>query len=944
MIHYPDSDAHLQSALDMDRSRAIQLPLWSDVGGAAAGLDGIGGAGGVGGAGGGHVAPTHPLLSRQPGVETGKSRYFCVLFAATVGCIIVIAASARTGTRSLARHRGGGIRIHLNSRNDGTQAAAAAAAANTPAILQNLFGSRSELVTQGLRRGGAPLLVDFGFAILDQLGIDSGDVGDMDGGNSVLGGGGTGGVRAALGSIPSALIRWTEESRVIDGDSVHDSVTALKPPILEVVEKARAEELAERRAKKKKQAEEEAARKEEEKKKKQEEEQAAAAAVKANAPKIEVSDGERVGSDQGQQHTSASAASTPSSEQVDPPAAAPVQPQDLGSSAITSAVVTRAAESLTVGGASTQQQQRTESSSSEAAARPADQLPAALGPLSPSPEEVTMEVQQSQQQQQQPPPPPPAQSAEEEDVNMETAESAPEGQHQQAASSQPPAAAGGGESDQNSMDIVRELLEFDSSVDPSTRRVNEEQQTAAGSSSSSNGEAQRQQQQSNQQPEAGPSGTTRPEGGGPDYSAILGIDVSELPEDVDPSFLAALPEEMRQEIIDDQRRRRRAAQQASAPAAAASSSASATDGGAGGVQEVSAEFLAALPPNIQEEVLAQQRMEAQRQAAANANPEAPVDPGEFLQNLPASLRQSVLADLEESQMSALPADLAAEAASLRREYDLRNHRAMMHDRFFGQVGGGGGAGGTGATLSSILRNAHRLTGSYHVIGSLGNASRDGWRSFRAGAPGGAYPASLLASTNLKIKGKQLLDNEGLSCLLILLFIDDPKINTTRLHRILKYLCYHGPTRDWVVNSLLSILEKSNEGRAMEGSSDKQQQQHHQNSGFDTPPAKIRKSTSKSSALTEGRENGKNGGNPQQSTAWLNISMDAALGFRANVFQVKPIPLVLGFVPSNKILLSGFRSKELVLEKRVTALGREDRIPSLSIPEHPPWSADTRWKC
>ena len=152
-------------------------------------------------------------------------------------------------------------------------------------------------------------------------------------------------------------------------------------------------------------------------------------------------------------------------------------------------------------------------------------------------------------------------------------------------------------------------------------------------------------------PGAGPSGTSS----GPDYSSILGIDVRELPEGVDPSFLAALPEDMRMEVIEEQRRlqtiRQRAAQQSEA-----------------GVTEVNPEFLAALPPNIQEEVLAQQRIEQQRQAAA-ANPEAPVDPGEFLQTLPESLRQSVLADMEESQISSLPADLAAEAQVLRRELE-----------------------------------------------------------------------------------------------------------------------------------------------------------------------------------------------------------------------------------------------------------------------------------
>ena len=74
--------------------------------------------------------------------------------------------------------------------------------------------------------------------------------------------------------------------------------------------------------------------------------------------------------------------------------------------------------------------------------------------------------------------------------------------------------------------------------------------------------------------------------------------------------------------------------------------------------------------------------------------EAPIDAGEFLSTLPASLRQSVLADLEESQLTSLPAELAAEAQTLRRELEQRN-RAVMHERFFGH---------SNAAITSILRN------------------------------------------------------------------------------------------------------------------------------------------------------------------------------------------------------------------------------------------------
>ena len=73
-------------------------------------------------------------------------------------------------------------------------------------------------------RRGAPLLVDVGYAILDSYENEMTDLDNLGGSSG----------RAALSSIPSALVRWNEESRVIDGDSVHDCVTALKPDIIQV--------------------------------------------------------------------------------------------------------------------------------------------------------------------------------------------------------------------------------------------------------------------------------------------------------------------------------------------------------------------------------------------------------------------------------------------------------------------------------------------------------------------------------------------------------------------------------------------------------------------------------------------------------------------------------------------------------------------------------------
>ena len=74
-----------------------------------------------------------------------------------------------------------------------------------------------------------------------------------------------------VNSVPSALSRWTVESRLLDGSSLHDCVNALKPDIIKHLEKLQMVEIQEKIA-------EEKAKKEENAKKK-----AAAATLAANA-------------------------------------------------------------------------------------------------------------------------------------------------------------------------------------------------------------------------------------------------------------------------------------------------------------------------------------------------------------------------------------------------------------------------------------------------------------------------------------------------------------------------------------------------------------------------------------------------------------------------------------------------------------------------------------
>lgn len=159
--------------------------------------------------------------------------------------------------------------------------------------------------------------------------------------------------------------------------------------------------------------------------------------------------------------------------------------------------------------------------------------------------------------------------------------------------------------------------------------------------------------------------------------------------------MAALPENIRQEVIAEQFRLQRLQQQRSNTGATPVQPSSSNTGTSNTFTEVNPEFLAALPLNIQEEVLAQQRAEQQRLAAANSNPETPVDAGSFIQTLPPSLRRQVLADMDDSQLALLPADLATEAQSLRQELETR-HR-QIQERFFSTH--------AGTALSRILRSA-----------------------------------------------------------------------------------------------------------------------------------------------------------------------------------------------------------------------------------------------
>ncbi|XP_017050710.2 LOW QUALITY PROTEIN: E3 ubiquitin-protein ligase HUWE1 [Drosophila ficusphila] len=317
----------------------------------------------------------------------------------------------------------------------------------------------------------------------------------------------------------------------------------------------------------------------------------------------------------------------------------------------------------------------------------------------------------------------------------------------------------------------------------------------------------------------------------PEVRAALGD--LEVPEGVDPSFLAALPSEMREEVIQEHLRMQRIRQRAQQNAIQIAHDS---------LVEVNPEFLAALPLNIQSEVLMQQRIEQQRQAAQTANPEDPVDTAAFFQNLPEALRQAILTDMEESQIASLPPELAAEAQFLRRDWESRNGaRLDTHP-----------ASNALSRFQSTLQSLDEARWHSSIwYDASGNAQPQHHQhttivhhhAHPHHAPTMGKPLALLMMEDENI----LLDPDSLATLLLFLFVEDQKMNSMRLHRVIRNLCHHEPTRDWIISALISIVQKTNEDNANFGA-------------------------------------GQAGGKPE----WLKLRVDAAFGYKSNIFLINKL--------------------------------------------------------
>ncbi|XP_072422626.1 E3 ubiquitin-protein ligase HUWE1 isoform X3 [Chiloscyllium punctatum] len=716
-----------------------------------------------------------------------------------------------------------------------------------------------------------------------------------------------------LSSIPTALTRWTEECKVLDAESMHDCVAVVKLPIIQHLESLRDEELEERREKRRKQlAEEEARREEKAKEEKENKEQNASQAVGSTRTANSSVQGDK------SQTGVSSSALTATNEAI---------------SNMAASIAEAALEAMRTQGQLADSEQPVVGSTELDTPRLENLLPApASMEGAPAAETQALGVQEAPQQ-----PSGPLQagvqasslqlpSAEEVTAQslmpIETVPDRPSGEAEALQMEMSPAPTTASQSPErveasDTLVTVASQLEgspmdTSSPVSGMLEEVPGEGLTVGGSEQGSRpatheapGPPSESAGSSEGQPEPVPAGeqsvsSSIPSVALPTRDAVPGTGVTaasdgqpsttsseedplagiNLPEGVDPSFLAALPEDIRREVLQNQlgiRPPNRAAATVAASAAAAAAAAAATLVGNQGVTEVSPEFLAALPPAIQEEVLAQQRVEQQRrELAQTANPDTPMDPVTFIQTLPSDLRRSVLEDMEDSVLAVMPPDIAAEAQALRREQEARQ-RQLMHERLFSHS--------SSSALSAILRSTGftgRLGGNRGVQYTRLAVQRSGAFQWGSSTHNRASSSSNVDSL-LRLRGRLLLDHEALSCLLVLLFVDEPKLNTSRLHRVLRNLCYHTQTRNWVIKSLLSILQRSSESELCI-----ETPKHPEEKGKKaTKPGSGLPSTA--AATHEHRPLDllhKMEAKTTSQLSWLSVSMDAALGCRTNIFQIQ----------------------------------------------------------
>ncbi|OAQ79953.1 HECT-like protein [Purpureocillium lilacinum] len=239
------------------------------------------------------------------------------------------------------------------------------------------------------------------------------------------------------------------------------------------------------------------------------------------------------------------------------------------------------------------------------------------------------------------------------------------------------------------------------------------------------------------------------------------VDVTEL--GIDPDYLAALPEEFREEVIAQTVSERRS--QAREEAATGEST------------EVFQEFLDALPEELRLEIAQQERQDERRRLREGSRRQqtqsgqsavaAEMSPASILLSFPPELREQALIDQGEDLIDQLPPDMAAQA------------RALVQQR-------------TPAPQQGGIRS----------IGAPGRTPPSGARA--AGRNGAEVQIEHKVQRRTVV---QMLDKSGIATLLRLMFIAQQGSIRNYLFSVFADVCENRQNRLEVVSSILQILQE-----------------------------------------------------------------------------------------------------------------------------------------
>ncbi|KAJ3671897.1 hypothetical protein LUZ60_007976 [Juncus effusus] len=235
---------------------------------------------------------------------------------------------------------------------------------------------------------------------------------------------------------------------------------------------------------------------------------------------------------------------------------------------------------------------------------------------------------------------------------------------------------------------------------------------------------------------------------------------AERDSSIDPTFLEALPEDLRAEVLSSQQN-----QAGTVPG-------SSTERAPQNENEIDPEFLAALPPDIREEVLAQQRAQRLQQSHELEGQPVEMDAVSIIATFPNEIREEVLLTSPDTLLATLPPALVAEANMLRERYAHSYHSGTL----FG-MGGRGRRGESSRLIATVEGGARQL-----------------------------------ASKAVEAEGAPLVDKEALKALIRLLRIVQP-VYKGQLQRLLLNLCAHKETRALLIQILMDMLMLELQGSA-----------------------------------------------------------------------------------------------------------------------------------